>query len=74
MVEARRLIEALETMVVKSNDSSTTSDFQIYDERPHVTMDNYFSGDKVLDWIGRKGFGATMTCRRDRLPSSIPSK
>lgn len=37
-------------------------------------MDNYFSGDKVLDWIGSKGFGATMTCRRDRLPSGIPSK
>ena len=73
MVEARRLIEALESMVVKSDDTST-SNFQIYDQNPHVTMDNYFSGDKVLDWIGSKGFGATMTCRRDRLPSSIPSK
>ena len=37
-------------------------------------MDNYFSGDKLLDWIGCKGFGATMTYRRDRLPASVPSK
>ena len=37
-------------------------------------MDNYFSGDKICDWIGQKGFGATMTCRRDRLPSGVPAK
>ena len=75
MVEARRLIEVLEGMVVNLDDTSTTTpNFQIYDQKPHVTMDNYFSGDKIIDWIGSKGFGATMTCRRDRLPSGIPSK
>ena len=47
---------------------------RIYRSKPHVTMDNYFSGDKICDWIGQKGFGATMTCWRDRLPSGVPGK
>ena len=47
---------------------------QIYDKHPHVTMDNCFSGDKISDWIGQNGFGCTMTCRRDRLPSGVPGK
>lgn len=37
-------------------------------------MDNYFSGDKVLDWIGQNSFEATMTCCCDRLPTSVPTK
>ena len=74
MVEARSLIEVLDGMVVNLDDTTTTPKFQIYDQKPHVTMDNYCSGNKVLDWIGSKGFGATMTYCRDMLPSGIPSK
>ncbi len=37
-------------------------------------MDNYFSGEKILTWIGEHGIGATMTCRRDRLPPNVPAK
>ena len=37
-------------------------------------MDNYFSGEKKLTWIGEHGFGATMTCRRDWLPPNVPAK
>jgi hypothetical protein len=25
----------------------------------------------IMDYLGKKGFGATMTCRRDRLPFAI---
>jgi hypothetical protein len=46
---------------------------QIFRVRPHTTWDNYFSGCKILNWLGERGFGATMTCRRDRLPSAVPS-
>ena len=46
---------------------------KIFKKKYHVTADNYFSGDKVFEWIGEKGFGCTMTCRRDRLPSEIPA-
>jgi hypothetical protein len=45
---------------------------KIFKETPHITWDNFFSGDHVMEWLGSKGFGATMTCRRDRLPSDIP--
>ena len=27
-----------------------------------------------MDWLGQQGLGATMTCRRDRLPPEIESK
>jgi hypothetical protein len=46
----------------------------LWDELPHFTWDNYFSGDQIFDYMGNKGFGALMTCRRDRLPSGIPDK
>jgi hypothetical protein len=39
---------------------------------PHMTWDNYFSGCLVMRFLGELGFGATMTCRRDRLPKEIP--
>ena len=41
---------------------------KIYSKFPHVTWDNYFSGYKIIDWLGQFGFGAIMTCRRDLLP------
>ena len=41
--------------------------------KPHITMDNYFIGEKILNWIGKNGFASTMTCRRDRLPPTVPA-
>ena len=73
MIEARRLLEKLEPMVDEEKNKNNKIK-KIYRSKPHVTMDNYFSGDKICDWIGQKGFGATMTCRRDRLPSGVPGK
>ena len=74
MIEARRLLEKLEPMVDDDTKNSSTTIKKIYSSKPHVTMDNYFSGDRICEWIGQKGFGATMTCRRDRLPSGVPAK
>ena len=34
---------------------------QIFDKKPHMTWDNYFSGDAIMDWLGKEGYGATMT-------------
>ena len=49
MIEPRRLLEKLEHMVgvdkYKNNKIK-----KIYRSRPHVTIDNYFSGDKNCDW------------------------
>jgi hypothetical protein len=44
---------------------------QIFTARPHSTWDNYFSGDQIFDWLGQKGFAATMTFRCDCLPSEV---
>ena len=46
---------------------------KVFREKPHTTWDNYFSGDLVMDWLGQNGFGATMTCRWDRLPAGVPN-
>jgi hypothetical protein len=46
---------------------------QIFQEKPHSTWDNFFSGEDINDWIGQNGFGVTMTCRQDRLPKVIPA-
>ena len=43
----------------------------IFSQKPHICADNHFSGDHVMDYIGKLGFGMTCTCRRDRLPSEI---
>jgi hypothetical protein len=45
---------------------------QIFEEHVHVAMDNFFSGDKVLRFLGEGGWKATMTCRRDWLPKEVP--
>ena len=74
MIEARRLLEKLEPMVDDDTKKSSTTIKKIYSSKPHVTMDNYFSGDRICEWIGQKGFGEIMTCRRDRLPSGVPAK
>jgi hypothetical protein len=36
---------------------------RIYLRPPHITCDNHFSGDNVLDYAGERGFGITQMCR-----------
>ena len=45
---------------------------QIFDEKVHVTMVNFFSGDEILRYLGEDGWKATMTCRCDRLLKGVP--
>jgi hypothetical protein len=45
---------------------------QIFEEHVHVAMDNFFSGDEVLRFLGEGGWKATMTCRRDQLSKEVP--
>ena len=46
---------------------------KLYSQMPHLTWDNHFSGDTIIDYAGGHGFGLTMTCRRDRLPKDVPN-
>ena len=55
----------------EENPDNSKQNFRI---QPHTTWDNYFSGCKILNWLGKRGFGATMTCHHDRLPSAVPAQ
>ena len=52
---------------------SYSASVSIFREKPHLTWDNYFSGDDIMMHAGQRGFGLTMTCRQDCLPKDIPS-
>jgi hypothetical protein len=45
---------------------------KIFDEKVHVPMDNFFSGDEILRYLGEDGWKATITCRCDWLPKGVP--
>jgi hypothetical protein len=68
--EVRRLMKTITPSIV--GQTKVTGLCQIFTERPHSTWDNFFLGDQFFDWLGKRGFAATMTCRRDRLPSKVP--
>ena len=67
--EVHRIIEQLEGMVIGSPRRGEGR--QIFSEKPHSTWDNYFSGDQIMDYLGEKGYAATMTCQRNRLPYGV---
>jgi hypothetical protein len=68
-LEVRLAMEAIAPFV-----EGKGSGHRLWKEKPHTTWDNHFSGCRILDWLGNEGFAATMTCRRDRLPSGVPKK
>jgi hypothetical protein len=47
---------------------------QIFSECVHIAMDNHFSGDDVLRYLGEGGWKGAMTCRRNHLPKSVLRK
>jgi hypothetical protein len=60
--------------VVGATKDPTDERNQIFSECMHIAMDNHFSGDDVLRYVGEGGWKGTMTCRCDRLPKSVPRK
>ena len=70
--EVRRLMETIMPRI--KGQTEVPGIRQIFSVRPHSTWDNFFSGDQIFDWLGQKGFAATMTCRRDRLPFQVPKE
>lgn len=80
--EMYHLLNAIEEMIHDTPDATTlyrnhrgvVVEYpvkKIYWGYPHGTADNHFSGDAIMDYAGAKGFGLTMTCRRDRLPTGL---
>jgi len=44
----------------------------LFNTKPHMMWDNFFSGDDLMEYAAEEGFGLTMTCRRDRLLKKVP--
>ncbi|EJK67882.1 hypothetical protein THAOC_11015, partial [Thalassiosira oceanica] len=61
------------TFEVKQPDGSSKKfrSKRIWRRNPHITADNHFSGDHVMDYAGGLGFGLTVTTRRDRIMKDI---
>jgi hypothetical protein len=72
--EARQIMEIIQPLVIGEESLEIDTKRQIFKEKPHLTLDNYFSGDHIMDWAGENGFSATMTCQHDRLPGGITDK
>jgi len=46
----------------------------LFSDPPHITWDNFFSGDNSIVHLAEKGFGFTSTVNRGRLPGKVPMK
>ena len=46
----------------------------LWEEKPHVTADNYFTDDHLLNWMGVNKYGYCATTARNKLPSDINDK
>jgi hypothetical protein len=58
-MEVRMIMEDMKRLVTGEEADGR---HQIFRETPHSTLDNFFSGDDINDWIGLNGFGVTLTC------------
>jgi hypothetical protein len=72
--EVKCLVDMIAPLVVGATKDPTDKRKQIFSECVHIAMDNHFSGDDVLGYLGEGGWKGTMTRRRDRLPKSVPRK
>jgi hypothetical protein len=60
-----------ETVIPNTTDVWKYPRNKIYQLPPHITVDNHFSGDSIMKFMGSKGYRFTVTCRRDRFPVRI---
>ncbi len=58
-------------LVVGATKDPTDKRNQIFSECMHIAMNNHFSGNDVLRYLGEGGWKGTMTYRRDCLPKSV---
>jgi len=46
----------------------------IFSDKPHMTWDNYFSGDNSMNYCAEKGVGFTCTVQCGRLPGKVKAE
>ena len=69
-----QMVDNGEPYVAVGYDSDYRRIRPILREKPHITWDNYFSGDQTMNYAAENGIGVTLTVNRGRLPAGVPSK
>jgi len=46
----------------------------LFQTKPRMMWENFFSGTAVMEYAATEGFRVTMTCRQDQLPEGVPRK
>jgi len=75
--EVKMICDQLLEMLINQEDDDSVNPYmpkQIFREKPHITWDNYFSGDQTMQCIAEKGLGITCTVNRDCLPGKVPKQ
>jgi hypothetical protein len=73
-VEVKRMMDIVYLLIIGNKKDPEDNRKQIFEEQSHLTVDNFFSGDMVTNYLGEQGWKGTMTCRRDRLPNGVDKK
>jgi len=72
------ICDKLLEMMIKETDDDSSVDPNlpkpIFREKPHITWDNYFSGDQTMHYVAEKGLGITCTVNRGRLSGKVPNQ
>jgi hypothetical protein len=71
--EAKQIVDHLKLFIVGNPQHPTDKRKQIFSEHPHLCADNHFSGDNVMDYLGKHGLKGTFTCCCDCLPDDCPN-
>ena len=66
--EIKAIMDMIDPLIEGHFQEETDNRGKLFREPPHITFDNHFSGNPVMHYMGIKGYRATCTCRRDRLP------
>ncbi len=72
--EVKHLVDIITPLVIGANKKPTDKRKQIFCEHVHIAMDNLFSSNEVMRYLGEGGWKGTITCRCDSLPKSVPKK
>ena len=71
--EVKLMLDRLDPLIINASNVNS-SGRGIFSGYPHITWDNFFSGEDITAHVGKRGYGMTSTLRRDRVPADIPNK
>ena len=72
--EVKRLVDSMAPLLQGAPKADNDKRRQIFTEPLHLGMDNHFSHDEVVKYLGENGHKATLTCQRGRLPRLCEKK